>query len=43
MFIVPVEMSTFVAVCYQHVERCCKHAEVVNIHAIKIEKTEKCM
>jgi hypothetical protein len=41
-FIVPVELPSSCAVSDERIEGCGQHAEVANVHAIKIEEAEEC-
>ena len=41
VFKVPVETTTFGTMRNESIKRCSEHAEVTNIHAIKVEETEE--
>ena len=41
MFVFPMKPATFCTMCHESVEWGCEHAEVSNIHAVKIKKTKE--
>ena len=41
MFVVPVESATFSTMGDEHIEWGREHTEVMDIHAVKVEKTEE--
>ena len=42
MFIFPMKMATFHAVSHKSVKRGGEHAEIMNVHVVKVEETEEC-
>ena len=42
MFVLPVEFTTLGAKRDKRIERGCEEAEVSNVHAVKVEKSQEC-
>ena len=42
VFVLPVEFTTFGTKCNKRIKRGGEKAEVLNVHAIKVEKTQEC-